>query len=160
MRAQYTYTPAEIARFWVKVDRTGDGCWEWTAGRYRNGYGQFGVGTFAAQVKVYAHRMAYELLVGPIPDGLLVCHRCDNRTCCNPAHLFLGTYADNNRDCQRKGRKPHGETASFSILTDEKVRAIRTRRAAGETGRALAVEYGVSGATICNVFRGKTWRHL
>jgi hypothetical protein len=104
--------------------------------------------------------MAYELMVGPIPAGMCVCHACDNRICCRVDHLWLGTYADNNRDSLRKGRKPHGESASFSILTEAQVRAIRTRRAAGEKGRALAAEYGVSGATICNVYRGKTWRHV
>jgi hypothetical protein len=94
-------------RFWAKVDRSGgpDACWLWTAGtfRLRNGYGKFGADPAASRT-VYAHRFAYELSHGPIPPGLLVCHHCDNPPCCNPAHLFLGTIADNMRDMSDKGR--------------------------------------------------------
>jgi hypothetical protein len=163
MRAQYTYTPADKARFWKKVNRTGDGCWEWTAGRYRNGYGQFGVGSEVDQIKLYAHRVAYELLVGPIPEGMLVCHNCpggDTRHCVNPAHLWLGSYADNNRDCQRKEHARRGERAGGAKLTEGQVRAIRTRRATGETGVALAAEYGVSTALISLVSHGQRWSHI
>lgn len=97
------YSPRPIAeRFWEKVDRAeGDACWEWQAGRFSNGYGQF------MRVKhqmALAHRMAYELTNGPIPEGLLVLHRCDNRPCVRPDHLWLGTHSENMRDMHAKGR--------------------------------------------------------
>jgi len=97
-------------RFWSKVDRSGgpDACWPWTAARFGpESYGAFwkaGKGTNEG-----AHRRAWEAANGPIPDDLCVLHRCDNRPCCNPAHLFLGTYLDNVRDMIAKGRDSRGD---------------------------------------------------
>lgn len=88
-------------RFWSKVDRSGD-CWMWTASRNASGYGRFGGSNSGGSY--LAHRMCWELHNGPIPDGLCVLHRCDNPACVNPAHLWLGTRDDNNKDKTAKGR--------------------------------------------------------
>jgi len=87
------------ARFEAHVDKSGD-CWKWTGPLSDGGYGKFSCG----QVKRRAHRVAYEMYVGPIPDGMHVLHRCDNPPCVNPTHLFLGTHLDNMRDMEAKGR--------------------------------------------------------
>lgn len=149
--------------FWSKVDRRGpDECWEWRGSRMKGGYGSVygrkGRGT------VGAHRIAWELTNGPIPTGLDICHRCDNRPCVNPAHLFAGTREDNMRDCAEKGRirttARVGENVSFAKLTDVAVVQIREMLAAGETYSAIAERFGVTKDAIGLIRRGRTWRHI
>lgn len=111
----------EQERFWSKVNRKDGGCWEWAAGRFSYGYGAFKRRVDGAWKQQKAHRLAYEWLVGPIPDGLIVCHACDNPPCCNPDHLFLGTQLDNQRDMIAKGRKGiHPRTLPRSELARRK----------------------------------------
>src|SRR4051794_23315069 len=93
-----------IQNWWSKV-AAGDECWLWTAGKDQDGYGKLAIGHGGRQqTHTRAHRFAYETFVGPIPDGYVVCHRCDNPPCCNPAHLFVGTPDENNDDKLAKGR--------------------------------------------------------
>lgn len=93
------------ARFWAKVHKhPGDGCWVWTASVIRSGYGRFGLQGAGART-VGAHRFSFELANGPIPDGMCICHRCDNPKCVRPSHLFLGSFSDNTRDAINKGRR-------------------------------------------------------
>lgn len=144
-------------RFWEKVARRGpDECWEWTASRFSpNGYGQFD--------NQGAHRVAWELTHGVIPAGSLVCHSCDNPPCVNPAHLFLGSSADNTADMVGKGRwhgPGQGEQHPNARLTTGAIQAIRIRAKAGETQALLAAEFGVGIAHINRIVHRKTWRHV
>jgi hypothetical protein len=138
---------------WDRIDQSGgpDACWPWTGNRRPDGYGRLGVRGSA----YYAHRLAYASTFGPIPDGMLVCHRCDNPSCCNPAHLFVGTDADNQRDAAAKGRKPAGSRHRLAVLTQEQAQAIRASRAAAAT---LAQDFGVSIRTVYRVRAGETYR--
>ena len=153
------YTPKDTERFWSKVDRRGDGeCWNWKAYTNRGGYGWVRWNGKAH----LSHRIAYLLTYGE-PGELCVLHKCDNRRCVNPRHLWLGTRADNIHDCVAKGRHRHtlpaplyGEDHPMSKLTDKQVEEIRTRYAAGGvTYRSLAKEYGVSHQQIGDIVRNK-----
>lgn len=146
-----------MKRFWDKV-RKADGCWEWMASRHPDGYGMFNLG--GANIK--AHRVAYMLSVAPIPNGLHVCHHCDNRSCVRPDHLFLGTHRDNMADRHAKGRSigSPGEAHPFSKLTDEDVRQMRLLSALGITGKWMAGVFGVAAATAQQAINGRRWRHV
>jgi len=122
-----------LTRFWSRVDRRGPrDCWSWTAGCCTAGYGHFRLGSASTgdRRKELSHRLAYELTKGPIPDGLKVLHECDNPPCCNPAHLFVGTHADNMRDMHAKGRQRKQESANHKLrrLRDEQLTADESWR--------------------------------
>lgn len=144
-------------RFWTKVQR-GDGCWEWTGKERVKGYGRFRPGS--TQPKVLAHRFAYELLCGPIPDGLQVLHRCDNPLCVRPDHLFPGTNADNVADKVSKGRQSRlgGERNPNAKLTEQDVLEVRRRRAAGESRKVVAAAFGISPTMVSLITTGRFWR--
>lgn len=132
--------PIEL-RFPTKFDQA-DGCWLWKATvHHTTGYGQFWDGRTMKQ----AHRVAYQLYVGPIPPGMKVCHSCDVRACVNPAHLWLGTQAENMQDCVAKGRMPTLDHPS--AMPREKRTAILNDLKAGMSQNRVAVVYGVSTAT-------------
>ena len=149
-------------RFWEKVIVKGpDVCWEWKGGCNNYGYGAFW--SFHNKVEG-AHRVSWKLHNGPIPRGMCVLHHCDNPLCVNPAHLFLGTKADNTKDMMLKGRQPAismirhpGESNGRAKLTEKEVRIIRGKL---YSGSILAREYGVSQSQICRIIKGNTWRCL
>lgn len=138
-------------RFQAKVDQGGpDDCWEWTGYKVPKGYGMIQEGARGGK-PLNVHRVAYELAFGPIPKGKMVCHNCDNRGCCNPAHLFLGTALDNSIDMVQKGR-------SSGKLTWADIHEIRRLHSSGEKGIALAERFGVTPSNISQIVRGKTWK--
>lgn len=145
-------------RFWSKVN-TGkpDECWEWQAHLTRSGYGWFNYQGKAT----LAHRVAWELTNGATPNGLFLCHKCDNRRCVNPSHLFLGTPADNHADMQGKGRNLVGEDAPQAKLTESQVLQIVNEYLTTEKRQhQLAEQYGVDLITVNNILTGATWKHL
>jgi hypothetical protein len=141
--------PSTLERFWTKVDRREPHeCWPWQGARNAKGYGLFSV-----RPKMFkAHRFAWQIEQGD-PAGLFVCHSCDNRACCNPDHLWLGTHADNMRDMVAKGRSAC--VRGNAKLTPKQVVAIRDDP---RTSREIATEYGVSYSTICAVRNGQNWK--
>lgn len=149
-------------RFWTKVAITAnpDKCWEWQAYLDTHGYGHIGIGGRKGK-EVAAHRVAWELTHGEIPNGLWVLHKCDNRSCCNPNHLFLGTPLDNSQDMVAKGRGMRGEGHYNHKLTAEQVQYIRTKYASGAISqRELADEMGIYQSAVSRIVNKQEWKHL
>jgi hypothetical protein len=150
-----------IQRLMSKVDTSAGlfACWPWKGAND----GKSGYGHLAYNRKwVKAHRLAYMLLVGPIPDGMDVLHTCDNPPCCNPQHLIPGTHADNMQDRERKGRHnaPHGERHHKAKVTEQDVRAIRSEHAQGIALNVIARRYGITPEQIGSIVHRKSWRHV
>lgn len=144
-------------RFFRHV-RRGRGCWEWTARINSRGYG-----TFRLRPEQIAHRAAWILFRGPIPQGLQVLHRCDNRKCVRPSHLFLGTNADNVLDKMLKGRhrKFVGEEHGMARFTENHVVVMRLLRERTTLSlRQIAVLFGTTKARVSEIVRRVTWRHV
>ena len=137
----------------IAIDAT-TGCWNWTASKFPDGYGQF----VEVRTSRGAHRVSYELHCGPIPSGMCVCHRCDNRGCINPDHLFIGTNSENMADMTAKNRQAKGATNGRAKLTEDDVLSIRS--AVGITQKKLAAKYGVGQILISRIRRGILWSHL
>lgn len=163
-----------VEKFWALVDKSGE-CWLWLGRRDPHGYGIFKLGPKVRR----AHRLAWILTHGEIPDGLNACHNCpdgDNPSCVNPAHLFLGTHTDNVADRVQKGRSatgdrsgahthpeahPRGERSGNARLTESEVLEIRRQYAAREaTQVALAAAYSVHQTTISLIVKRRNWHHL
>lgn len=187
VKPAHGYSEKTVRRFFAKVDKTSSprGCWEWTAGKNKNGYGKF----YALKHDT-AHRVSYIMHVGEIPVGMLVCHHCDNPACVNPNHLFLGTPADNSADMVAKGRSAKGDKSSVRLnmasrprgdahhlrrmpelvkkgtahprhkLTEAQVLEIRALYKAGVGTGKLESLYGMSGGAIYAIVHRRTWKHL
>jgi hypothetical protein len=154
------------------VDKT-SACWLWTLKPENDGYGRLRV---APGRRIRVHRLAWELTRGPIPDGMRVCHTCDTPLCVNPAHLWLGTDADNAADRSAKGRSatgernasvlyperlPRGDAHHNAKLTAAAVREMRCMHDAGEASQAaLAERFGVSRTQVSLIVRRVAWRHV
>lgn len=168
------YSDADIERFWNKVLKKDNGCWEWVASKSSSGYGQFCINGKL----VTAHRWIYGVLFHPIENNIQVCHSCDNPSCVNPSHLWEGTKSDNMRDCSAKRRniiqkhpeRSHlkgdrfkrvcGEKQGNSKLTAEQVKKIINMKRIGSTSAELSRMFGVSDAHIRKIYLGKAWKHI
>lgn len=144
-------------RFWAKVNKTkGQGpqgrCWLWTGSTNEKGYGRHG--------NAKAHRVAYELEVGPIPDGLILLHSCDTPACVRPSHLKPGTHLENKRDAIAKKRHAYGDKHGRSFLTEDQVKAIRKCHHYGVPQNVIAAATGLTPRHVCKLVNAENWRHL
>lgn len=175
-------TDGKACAFWQKVDKNGplpdqskphyaglNQCWNWTGQTNHNGYGRLSVSADGKRLMVRTHRFSWVLQNGQIHEGSLVLHKCDNPSCVNPDHLFLGSHQDNQRDCSSKERRnPHsGPRAKYKprtsitprVLTQKQVDEIRTIRQKSQVSCAeIAKNYGVSRAMIWLIVSGKSWK--
>ena len=160
---RFTITPTHEARFWSKVDkRSPSECWEWQGARQGN---KWNYGRLTAGGRWFtAHRFSWEIANGPRPQGAVIRHTCDNPPCVNPAHLVIGTLADNTRDMHERGRA--GDTAlrgtrnHAAKLTPDDVRHLRADRDKGMSWTALGAKYGVDRSTARSAALGHNWRNL
>jgi hypothetical protein len=163
-------------KFWSRVNKT-DTCWVWTAGK-SNKYGDY----YFNGKHFRVHRLVWESIHGPIPEKMVICHKCDNPPCCNPDHLFMGTQKDNVQDALKKGKynytankNPHlrnrvysgtienaccGERSPLAKLKESDVRIIRELAAQGHSSWVLAKRYNVDPSAIRQVVKRQTWKHV
>lgn len=165
------YSPLErkideaIGRFWQGVNKEGPihpvlktKCWSWIGTKFASGYGKI-----VSPIEVRAHRFSFKLLVGDIPDNLYVLHRCDNRECVNPEHLFLGNHLKNMKDMTDKGRQAKGEKSNLHKLSEKEVLEIRDRYIPYDSRHgvaAIARELGYAYHTIYFIISRVTWKHV
>jgi hypothetical protein len=129
------------------------GCHLWIGSLDIGGYGMI----FYGRKSVVAHRVAWERVHGPIPEGMYVCHKCDVRSCINPDHLFLGTAKDNMQDAARKNRMPKGESQANSKLTGGQAISIFND---DRIARLIASDYNIGTTAVYSIKNGRTWSHL
>jgi hypothetical protein len=152
-------------RFWDSFDMSAgpEACWLWARIPSGSGYGSLGIGKRWPNRKTYrAHKVMWQLINGPVPHGLFVCHHCDNRLCVNPRHLFLGTQTDNMVDMVRKGRaaKAHGENNNNSKLSVDDVKAIRGLSAAGFCRYSIGAAFGIVHSHVTQISTRRRWAHV
>lgn len=142
------------------IERLGSKCWLWLGSKAGRGYGKLAPQYHC--IAYSAHRFMWTLENGPIPKGMYICHHCDNPSCVNPAHLFLGTPKDNAHDKVSKGRAnhPRGEKSGLSKLTENDVKDIRHMYAVGHTQEEIAGQYCVSRVSISYIVNRVTWKHV
>jgi len=161
-----------MTRFWDKVEIT-DSCWNWKGAKTNNGYGRITMGRRGTEAP--AHRVSYIIHKGKIPFGYCVCHTCDNPSCVNPEHLFIGTDKDNMMDATKKGRMakgtrngkythpeatPRGQDNGNSKLTVDDVIYIRTCPRKYGTIKALCKRFGISDTNIYRILNKQMWKHI
>lgn len=152
------FSESDKTRFWGYVEKlaTEAGCWIWTGGCTRSGYGGFWFknSTFSS------HRVATLLSIGEIDHSLFACHRCDTPSCVNPSHLFYATQKENLADCKSKGRHTHGVNSGRAKITEDDVREIRRmRKELGMKLSDIAKKFNLTAAAICWINK-KGWKHI
>ncbi len=145
--------PTDEERFYAKVSKTPTetGCLEWLGAQMKKGYGNF----VLEGINTTAHRAAWELVNGRIPDGMYVCHKCDNPRCCRVDHLFLGTPEDNQRDMDNKGRR-----VRITVLTQDQVMEIRSGEFSNWSTRKIARHFGISKSHAHRILKRENWAHI
>lgn len=157
-RAPIDISGNSVDRFWGKVSKFGGECWNWTAATRSTGYGCMKLDGRL----ISAHRFSFVLHFGEVPEGLIVCHRCDNRLCVRPDHLFAGTPHANVSDMDGKGRRgvARGESQGNAKLSEADIYQFFVLRESGYSNRKIAAMFGVDSSTVNCVFTGRSWRHV
>lgn len=149
------------SRFWRKVLKSDSGCWCWTGSKTKKGYGKIRLASDQKSPMVLASRVSWVIHNKQDAGQLLVCHTCDNPSCVNPKHLFLGAYTDNNLDMKNKNRHSKGEFHASAKISEADAKNILLRYASGEISMSrLGRKYGIGTMQVCRIVHGSRWAHL
>jgi hypothetical protein len=151
-------TSKDVERFFSKVEKS-DGCWNWKGGIACSGYGRFKL-QHPVRHTVYAHRLSWVLHFGNLKEGLQVNHKCDNRRCVNPKHLYAGTQKENQQDMKRRGRHTFGEKSPNAKLTEKDVLEIYAFYEREKSTLKVAAKFGITKNLAWRIVRGLQWEHL
>lgn len=167
MNDSESFAPSQkdLERFWSRVlGEPGNACWEWQGGRTSSGYGRFAWKVKGKQFSQGPHRVSYRLHCGPIPEGLCVCHSCNNKICVNPAHLYLATLTENLQHARDAGLcippNNQGEHNPHSKLTQEDVIALRELWRSGIPRAEIADQFNISPRHAARIARYESWKHV
>lgn len=145
----------DVARFWGFVSKS-DACWNWIGKLSDRGYAVLSI----KRMGMRASRISWTINNGPIPEGLCVCHSCDNRSCVNPSHLFLGTHQENMADMMRKKRQISGERVHSGKLTEAQAIEILRLHRAGRSAKQLSKQFGIAPVNVWCLTSGRHWKYL
>jgi len=162
--SEYQIKEFRAYKFWSKVLLKANTslCWEWGGAKNIKGYGQFSLKKNGILTSEKSHRESYRLSKGEIPKNIMVCHSCDNPSCCNPNHLFLGTNSENMKDMYKKGRGNDlkGENNKLSKIKNDDISEIFLLYSQGFNFAEIGRKFNVSYVCIANIIKRKTWKHI
>jgi len=162
LKCETRHSETIYQRLWsgIQINRE-TGCWDWTKSLTSSGYGKIYTDSLGRRSKLETvHRLMYKLFIGKIPDHMQVCHKCDNKRCVNPTHLYAGTQQDNTNDAKERHLLARGEKNGYAKLTSSQVQQIRVFKLNGMSSRDIGTKFNITQRHANAIIKGNSWNHI